>query len=346
MEASLSAAVETSALTKRYPRQRGLYEVVTGRTVDEVVALRDVNLTIHPGEVFGLLGPNGSGKTTFLKLLSTILSPSSGTARIFGHDIRQEPRRIRSLVALVTGEERSLYWRLTARQNLDFFARLYGRQGRSARAKVSELLDLFDLASVGDVRVAEYSTGMRQRLAIARGLLSEPRLLFLDEPTRGLDPVAAHNLLNRVRERAVEYFSNTVILTTHIMREVEQLCERIGLLNRGRLQYQGTVDELRTALDPHETYTLSVRGLSDEVLEALRSRSGVKECRPSLPGDGQVDLELVFARKAISLSDVLSHILSSRAEILKCTRREPSIEEIFRSIFGQGAERGSMERHG
>src|SRR6185503_4791062 len=150
---------------------------------------------------------------------------------------------------LVTAEERSLYWRLTGRQNLRFFLSLYGIEGRKADARVEAVLELFVLTEVGDVRVAEYSTGMRQKLSIARGLLNEPRLLFLDEPTRGLDPAAAHNLLQLVRERAVEHLENTVILTTHIAREVDQLCDRIATLNRGRLSYVGSVEGLTATVD-------------------------------------------------------------------------------------------------
>lgn len=328
-------AVETFALSKRYPHQRGLSDVFARRPVSETIALRDVTLTVSEGEVFGLLGPNGSGKTTFLKLLSTILLPSSGTARIFGHDILGEARTVRGLVALVTGEERSLYWRLTGRQNLEFYARLYGLDGKTTRYKVDELLELFDLREVGGGRVAEYSTGMRQKLAIARGLLGGPKLLFLDEPTRGLDPVAAHSLLIRVRERAVDYFDNTVVLTTHIAREVEQLCKRIAILKHGAVAYEGTVDDLRASLERHDNYTLTVSEVSDQSLEALRVRRGVKSCHRTSQSDGRTELELVLTQSVVALSDVLGYLLSNKVQILRCAKREQSFEEMFRAIVGQ-----------
>ena len=185
-------ALETSGLTKRYPHQRGLLEVLRSLPARETLALDDVTFSVEPGEVFGLLGPNGSGKTTCLKLLSTILSPTAGRAVVCGHDVVREARTVRRLVALVSGEERSHYWRLTGRQNLEFFGRLFYLDQRTIGRRTDELLDVFDLSRFADVRVAEYSTGMKQKLSIARGLLSSPRLLFLDEPTRGLDPVAAH----------------------------------------------------------------------------------------------------------------------------------------------------------
>lgn len=328
-------AVEATALTKRYRHGRSLTDIVQRHPAIETAALTDVNLTIEEGEVFGLLGPNGSGKTTFLKLLSTILLPSSGSAKIFGHDVKQEPRKVRQMVALVTAEERSLYWRLTGRQNLHFFASLYGLGGRTLETKIDELLDLFVLRDASKVRVAEYSTGMRQKLAIARGLLSNPKLLFLDEPTRGLDPAAAHSLLLLVKERAVEHFENTVILTTHIAREVEQLCDRIATLNRGSLAYVGPVETLGQSLDRTVTYAMTVSGASEPILERLRARTGVLSCTcvRTREHDGTMELELVFASDAITVSDILRVLLFNNVEILRCTLKERSLEETFREVF-------------
>jgi ABC-2 type transport system ATP-binding protein len=335
---SNAPAVEIDGLTKRYQRQRGLADLLRGTAAKETLALDNVSLDIRRGEVFGLLGPNGSGKTTLLKLLSTILSPTSGTARLFGIDVRQHPRRVRQLVGLVTAEERSLYWRLTARQNLRFFLSLYGVNGREAEKRIDGLLDLFVLSEVADVRVAEYSTGMRQKLSIARGLLSEPQLLFLDEPTRGLDPAAAHNLLQLVRERAVRHLENTVILTTHIAREVDQLCDRIATLNRGRVSYVGSVEGLVSTLDETVGYALVVDALPDAVLSALRGKAGVNECVPRRRDDGAIELELTLAHGG-ALSEVLRQLLFSNVTIARCTVREKSLEETFRTVFGRTAPR-------
>jgi ABC-2 type transport system ATP-binding protein len=332
-------AVETTGLTKHYRRQRSIGDMLRGRPAAEAAALTDVTLAIEEGEVFGLLGPNGSGKTTFLKLLSTILLPTSGTARIFGYDVLREPRKVRQMIALVTAEERSLYWRLTGRQNLQFFASLYGLDGRRVDAKIGELLELFVLADAANVRVAEYSTGMRQKLAIARGLLSDPKLLFLDEPTRGLDPAAAHNLLNLVKERAVEHFENTVILTTHIAREVEQLCDRIATLHHGTITYLGAVETLGRSLDLTVTYQMVVNGLTEVGAERLRARKGVVSCTCTEGEDGATELELVFAPDTISLSDVLRHLLFNNVEFLRCTLKERSLEETFREVFDAPSHR-------
>jgi ABC-2 type transport system ATP-binding protein len=328
----MPSAVETDGLTKWYVRPRSVVDLVRGRPATQKLALTDVTLCVEQGEVFGLLGPNGSGKTTFLKILSTILSPTSGTARIFGHDVLREPRQVRQLVALVTAEERSLYWRLTGRQNLEFFARLYGIERRRMDMKISELLELFVLSDAEHVRVAEYSTGMRQKLAIARGLLSDPKLLFLDEPTRGLDPAAAHNLLNLVRERAVEHFENTVILTTHIAREVEQLCDRIATLNHGTLTYLGPVELLGRSAERTVTYSMLVSGMSAVMTERIRTKPGVLACT-SVEGNGVANIEIVLACDAITLSDVLRLLLFNNVEVLRCSLKERSLEETFRAVF-------------
>jgi len=326
-------AVYARGLTKRYRRQRPLKDILRRRRATEAAALTDVTLAIEEGEVFGLLGPNGSGKTTFLKLLSTILLPTSGTATIFGHDVLREPRKVRQMVALVTAEERSLYWRLTGRENLRFFASLYGLAGRRLDTKIDELLDLFVLTDAAHVRVAEYSTGMRQKLAIARGLLSDPKLLFLDEPTRGLDPAAAHNLLNLVKHRAVQHFQNTVILTTHIAREVEQLCDRIATLHHGAITYLGPVETLGRSLDQSVIYVMTVSGLTPLVADRLRARSGVVTCNCTEMVGGATEIELGFEREAITLSDVLRLLLLNNVEVLRCTVRERSLEETFRTVF-------------
>jgi ABC-2 type transport system ATP-binding protein len=339
---SVRFAVEARGLTKRYRHGRSLTDILQRQPARETAALTDVSLGIEEGEVFGLLGPNGSGKTTFLKMLSTILLPTSGVAKIFGHDVRQEPRKVRQMVALVTAEERSLYWRLTGRQNLNFFASLYGLGGRSIDAKIDELLDLFVLRDASNVRVAEYSTGMRQKLAIARGLLSNPKLLFLDEPTRGLDPAAAHNLLQLVKERAIEHFENTVILTTHIAREVEQLCDRIATLDHGALTYVGPVETLGQSLDRTVTYLMTVSAIPDVVVERLRAKTGVISCA-AIAQHGTTELELVFAREAITVSDILRMLLFNNVEILRCTIKERSLEETFREVFEvRGAQARSV----
>jgi ABC-2 type transport system ATP-binding protein len=337
--------VEVDAVSKVYQRQRSLPEILRGKGRPDTQALDRVTLTINQGEVFGLLGPTGSGKTTFLKILSTILSPTSGTARVFGIDVRRHPRRVRRLVALVTAEERSFYWRLTGRQNLAFFASLYGETDRAQAGHIEELLDLFGLREAGHTRVGEYSTGMRQKLAIVRGLLSEPRLLFLDEPTRGLDPAAAHNLLELVRARAVEHFQSTVILTTHVAREVEQLCDRIATLHHGRVSYLGSVAGLTRTVAQAVVYNFTVSGLTEAVLASMRDREGVTSCTSTVRPDGAWDLEVGLAHES-ALSGVLRQLLWANVTVTRCQLQERSIEETFRAVFDQDIQRSASASSG
>ncbi|MHC4183319.1 MAG: ABC transporter ATP-binding protein [Planctomycetota bacterium] len=326
-------AIETFALTKKYRHQSGFKDLFRFVHSDEKIAVDNVTLKISEGEIFGLLGPNGSGKTTFLKLLCTLLLPSSGTARIYGHDIIEEDNKVKQLVGLVTGEERSFYWRLTGRQNLGFFATLHGLRKNQLNHQVGEVLELLDLIEVADIRVNEYSTGMKQKLAIARGLLGKPKILFLDEPTRGLDPIAAQSLLNMIRERIIDYFGNTIILTTHIMGEVERLCNRIAFLNHGRIVVCGNVDELKSSSRGYDKYFIKVKNFSEGYLQRLNQTNGVMSCSKTFQDNGVINVELRLVKNSLALSDVLKQMVQNRVEILSCTINKPSVEEMFRALL-------------
>ncbi|WP_026415000.1 ABC transporter ATP-binding protein [Actinomadura oligospora] len=219
----MEAAVAASSLRRMYERRRK----------DAVVALDDLTLTIAQNEIHGLLGPNGAGKTTLVKILSTVLLPTSGTARVLGHDVVAETKAVRSLVGLVLGGDRGLYDRLTARRNLLFWGALYKLDSRTVRRRADALLERVGLAERADDPVERFSRGMRQRLHLARGLLHEPRVLFLDEPTSGLDPVAAVAFRRLVLELRDE--GRTFLLATHDMDEATALCDRVSLIDRGRL---------------------------------------------------------------------------------------------------------------
>jgi len=185
------AAISTINITKRFPRTTGYRDLLPFRERKWVTAVEDISLDIEEGELFGLLGPNGAGKTTLIKLLCCLVLPNSGTAKVFGYDILKDEQAVKNLVGLVSAEERSFFWRITARENLRFFASLYRLSGRQSKERINELLNLVGLADEADIRFQNYSTGMRQKLAIARGLLGRPRVLFVGEPTRSLDPVSA-----------------------------------------------------------------------------------------------------------------------------------------------------------
>ena len=230
------AAIETRGLTKEFERGRRTIWQRLRREPDRRERFRAVDgidLRVEPGEIFGVLGPNGAGKTTTLKMLSTLLEPTSGEAYVLGIDVRRRPREVRARLGAMLSGERSLYWKLTGRENLEYFAALYHVKPHQTRDRIDRALGSVDLLDRADDYVERYSTGMRQRLALARALLPDPPLLILDEPTVGLDPQAARDLRDRVRE--LQRAGRTILLTTHYMEEADQLCDRVAIIDHGRI---------------------------------------------------------------------------------------------------------------
>lgn len=234
---NLTWAIETIGLTKIFKPSKSL---PWGRhSEDGVIALDGVNLQVAPGEIFGIMGPNGAGKTTLIKVLSTLILPTSGRAFIHGYDLLSQPERVKSLIGLVSGDDRSFYWRLSCRENLLFFATLYDLSPSQARSRIAGLSRLLDLEDFLDRRYGYCSSGMKQRLALARSLIHGPRVLLMDEPTKSLDPGAAKNLRHYIQE-LVQDGQYTVVLVTHRWEEAQKLCQRVGLMHRGRIQVYPT----------------------------------------------------------------------------------------------------------
>ncbi|MBL8058409.1 MAG: ABC transporter ATP-binding protein [Anaerolineales bacterium] len=226
-------AIAVSDLAHAYPGRAG-----------PVPALRGLTLAVAPGEFFGLFGPNGAGKTTFIRILATLVTPTAGRARVLGLDVAAQPAQVRARIGLVSSNENSFYGRLTARQNLEFFAGLQGLRPSAARLRAAELLDVFGLRAAADAPAQTFSTGMRQRLNVARALLHDPPVIFLDEPTKGLDVLAAANLRALLKDELVGRRGKTVLLTTHDLAEMEQLCGRVAILEAGRLRAAGAPADL------------------------------------------------------------------------------------------------------
>ena len=255
-------AIETQNLHKvYYPSLRAPW-----RKRDPVNAVVGVELQVRQGELFGLLGPNGAGKTTLIKMLCTLIVPSSGSARVMGYDLAQEIA-IKAAVGLVVADERSFYWRLSGMRNLLFFGAMAGLPQSIAHQRAMATLAMVGLTDHAKRRFGEYSAGMRQRLAIARSLLHEPKILFLDEPTRSLDPLAASALHTLIRELAAQ--GVTVFLTTHNLGEAEILCDRIALMHQGKIRACAPPAELRRALEPGEKYRLLVAGWNEVARASL-----------------------------------------------------------------------------
>ncbi|HMF58291.1 MAG TPA: ABC transporter ATP-binding protein [Pyrinomonadaceae bacterium] len=227
-----------------------------------VEALRDVSFDVREGEIFGLIGRNGAGKTTLTKIVATLVQPTSGTVTVKGYDSVREDERVRAQVGLATAEERSFYWRLTAEQNLLFFARLYGLDEAQARQRISELLERFEIEELRARRFAELSTGNRQRLAMARAMLTRPQVLLLDEPTRSLDPLAAARARSLIGSLARQDPPVSVLLTSHNLTEIEELCERVAVISRGQIRALDTPERLRTLHTPTERIHIFAKEIS------------------------------------------------------------------------------------
>ncbi len=235
--------LQTQGLSKEFTKRRGLSSPLHMFDKVTFTAVRGVDLTVGRGEVFGLLGPNGAGKTTLTKMLCTLLLPSRGSATICGYDLVRQQGKIKSSVALISSEERSFYWRLSGRENLKFFAALYGLSAERAYQRIPEVLELVGMTDAAARRFQEYSTGMKQRMALARGLLGDPEIFFMDEPTKGLDPVATHQLHDFIRDRLVSD-GKTVVLATHHLAEAEEVCDRVGVMYGGEMKACGPIREL------------------------------------------------------------------------------------------------------
>jgi ABC-2 type transport system ATP-binding protein len=306
---------------------RRTYKTTTGtirRRALEVEAVRGVSFSIEPGELFGLLGPNGAGKTTTIKMLITLLLPTSGTATVLGHDVVAEPHAVRQKIGYVFGGDRGLYERLSALDNLRYFAELYGVDPSIQKRRIGELLDLVGLTGREKERVEGYSRGMRQRLHIARGLVHDPRVVFLDEPTIGVDPVGAREL--RTTIASLTESGKTVLLTTHYMFEADALCDRIAVITDGLIVAEGTPGDLKSAVADRTVVEIEAFGVDTDQLAKLRLISGVTSV--SIEDRDQMQVLSIQSSKGLELtSSILSHLDGAR--VGRVAAREPTLEDAY-----------------
>jgi ABC-type multidrug transport system ATPase subunit/ABC-type polysaccharide/polyol phosphate export permease len=321
----LDWTVETHDLTKSFSRQKKCFGLLSPKQM-EVVVVDKVNLFIRPGEIFGLVGPNGAGKTTLVKMLGTLIEPSSGCAKIGGISIRQT-EAVKNIIGLSTSDERSFYWRLTGRKNLEFFATLNGIPPKKVSIRVEEELKRVGLLNQAEKAFSSYSTGMRQRLSIARALLSEPKIIFLDEPTKGLDPAASRKVHTIIRDHISKVLGVTVFLTSHQLPEVETLCDRIAVMNQGRIQACGTMAELRNKFGPIEIYRLEAKGLKSKAIEMVKKINKNITCR-RLDDDYQ-EFEFVKEQNDVGLGRFIDEIRENGGEIRNVTCNPISLSSIF-----------------
>jgi len=318
-------AIEARQLRKTYTTTRGIFR----RERVERAALRGVDLKIAPGELFGLLGPNGAGKTTMVKIFTTLLLPSSGSALVLGLDAVKEQWALRKRIGFVFGGERGLYWRLSGIDNLRYFADLYRIPPDVSRRRISELLERLDLSGRERDRVELYSRGMKQRLHLARGLLNDPEVLFLDEPTIGLDPVGARELRVIVRELADA--GKTVFLTTHYMFEADAICDRIAVIRDGAIVAEGTPSSIKTVVRDQGIVEFEVVGMPVERLAGLRRLPGVTSVAISEHELAQV-VTVHCARPAEVMTQL--GVILDGIKLEKVSSREPTLEDAYVQLIG------------
>jgi ABC-2 type transport system ATP-binding protein len=302
-----------------------------------VVALDDVSLEVPSGELFGLLGPNGAGKTTLIKVLVTLLLPSSGTARVGGLDVVTEARRIRERISVVSGGETSGYGLLTLSEQLWMFAQLHGIPSRVSKPRIAELLERVGLADAADRKVSALSTGMRQKMYLVRGVLSDPDVLFLDEPTVGLDVNAARDIRALVKEWVGERPGRTILLTTHYLAEAEELCDRVAIIREGRIVATDTPAGLASSVRSGSRFVLTTGALDGS--EGLSDLPGVRGADLTTT-DGTSEVVLHLDDDA-AIAGVVRALSDRDRPILSLRRTETTLEEAFVRIVGDRSEEPS-----
>jgi ABC-2 type transport system ATP-binding protein len=320
------AAIEAVGLRRTYKTHTGTLR----RRAKEIEAVRGIDFAVEPGELFGLLGPNGAGKTTTIKMLITLLIPTAGTARVLGLDVVREAREVRKRIGYVFGGERGVYERLSGYDNLRYFAELYGVPAREQKRRIEELLELVGLKGREHERAEGYSRGMKQRLHVARGLLHDPEVLFLDEPTIGLDPVGAREV--RATIASLTEAGKTVLLTTHYMFEADALCDRIAVISKGSIVAEGTPLDLKRRVAQGIVVEVEVYGVAGEAVERVKALGGVVAV--SVEEREQAQVLVVQTEHDVELTQaILGHL--NGADIGRISRREPTLEDAYVALVAE-----------
>ncbi len=305
----------------------------------ETIAVEDVSFAVPRGTIFGLLGPNGAGKTTTIKILSTLLIPSGGTATVGGFDVIRDEQQVRRQLGVVLGGDRGLYAKLSARDNLRYFGALYGLTPASIARRIDEVLELVNLADRADERTEHFSRGMKQRLHLAKAILHDPPILILDEPTIGLDPASAVDLRRAIGALVPDH---TVLLTTHDMHEADQLCREIAIVDHGLIVAQGTPTELKALVaGERRVIVTTARGLNGQaaiINEQLTILPGVRDVSHQTNAEGGSELTILCADTATTLDEALAALRGHGATVSGVRVVEPTLEDAFLAIAGRTFE--------
>jgi ABC-2 type transport system ATP-binding protein len=317
--------IEVKHLKRIYKARTGAFK----RKVKNVVAINDISFEIGRGELFGLLGPNGAGKTTTVRVLATLLIPTAGTATVAGFDVVKQANEVRKRIGFIFGGERGLYWRLTGNDNLRYFASLYHVDPEVSKKRIPELIELVGLKDRASERVEGYSRGMMQRLHVARTLLHDPEILFLDEPTIGLDPVGAREFRQVILD--LQSQKKTILLTTHYMFEADMLCDRIAVINKGNIIALDTPGGLKGHVADLSVIEVETFGAQPETIEKLRKMKSVVTVSVSEVDQRQM-LSIQTPRGAEAVPELMEQLKETR--VGRVIVREPSLEDAYVRLVG------------
>lgn len=308
-----------------------------GKKNDVVKALDGVSISIREGEIFGLLGPNGAGKTTIIKILTTLLLPTSGEAYVGGFSVVKEANKVRNIINLVSGGETPGYGILTVSENLWFFSQLYGLPSSVAKEKIKRLTADLDFKKYATTRMAKLSTGFKQRMSLARGLLNDPKILFLDEPTLGLDVLTAKRLRTYVIDWAKREKKGTILLTTHYMAEADEMCDRVAIINNGKILACDSPTALKENLKATPIAKIDVSSIQADFsfIQKMRGVVGCSETRSIQTG---VTSLKVMAQNEKVFSDIMSKLNEEKLKVLSINETEPTLEDVYIRLVGKGFE--------
>ncbi|HEC93745.1 MAG TPA: ATP-binding cassette domain-containing protein [Candidatus Atribacteria bacterium] len=315
--------IVTENLTKWFKRKTKYSWA--NRNADEIVAVDHVNIHIKKGEIYGLLGPNGAGKTTLVKMLTTLILPTLGTASVNGYDILAKPKQVRTSIGLVTGHERSFYFRLSGQQNLEFFGMLFGMKKKILKERSDKLLKRVGLYEARNLKFMKYSEGMRKKLSLVRALLIDPPVYLLDEPTAGIDPFSARVIRETIQELSQE--GKTILLTTHDMHEAEKLCNRIGILAKGRLIREDTPLALRETINKSKIVVELQQNPPEAFFSEIKNLDSVSHVAMGNP-----NLQIFCEKQTDTINEVVRTIAAFGVKIKSINVELPSLEEAFISL--------------
>jgi ABC-2 type transport system ATP-binding protein len=346
-------AIEAENLVKKFPRKENKDNGAEGEAPKKRVwfpfgkkaatpkagagfftAVDGVSLQIERGEIFGLLGPNGAGKSTTIRMLCTLLEPTSGTARINGYDILRQANEVRQNLGTVLAGERSIYWKLSARENLEYFAALYHIPADVAKKRVDDLLERMELTARANDLVEKYSTGMKQRVAISKALVANAPILLLDEPTLGLDPQAARNLRELIVQLKAE--GHTILLTTHYMEEADQLSDRIGIIDQGKIIALDTPARLKERIQQKDVIRMEIAGWYGELEAKIQSVPGIEKLvTRRMEGESVYEVSLHAENSRAVLPGVIEKINYNGTRLINMNIVRPSLEDVFINLTGK-----------